>query len=94
MNNDDDDEIHTKEDFIKKLKKMSEEDLWHYRNAGKTVERICAILGIGMCFLIMNAPGVLMTCLISAGVFLLAKVSVSAAETVTMVEQNLERFKR
>ena len=90
----DDDKIPAREELFNKLKKMDEEELWHYRNAGKSVTRICAILGISLCFFVLTAPGMLFTFITTAGIVLLARVSQSADETVAMVDKSLERFNR
>ena len=82
----------TKEELFEKFKTMSEEDLHGYRNAGKFINAVCSVVGIGMLLAMFLVQSFVFAASGFVIVYLLANVAGAASQTVKVVEKNLERF--
>jgi len=87
-----DDRNKTKEELFEKFKTMSEEDLLGYKNAGKFINAVCSVVGIGLLLAMMLVQTLMF---VGTGLFIvyfLSNVAAAASQTVKAVEKSLERF--
>jgi hypothetical protein len=81
-----------KDDLLKKLKSMSQEDLWTYYLAAKNTNRVCNFTGIGILFLMILYFN-LITLVIGAFImYFVSNFSVGIGQTIGVIKEQLEKY--